>query len=399
MFRQFHLPTLFALFLLLFGFYLSLPPILHAQDDITITRIASGLNNPRGVAALPGGDLLVVEAGTGSDQPQAVTDATGQIMRLIDVNRDGDYDDPDERYPFITGHPSYNSLALFGTLHDEPFGLSDILVGDDGTIYFTKDDPFHRLSRNEGGDLYYGNTGIFRYPFGTGQPAEMFIKRPATLNSLAYDAQRNRFYTVESGFNRLIYAEGDNEPVILAEFPELASGQQAVPSGVAIDPTSGDILVALFSGYVHDYYETTLSFVPGDARVVRVDADSGAVHEVITGLTTAIDLAVDEAGNIFVVELTTQWPTPLMPADFDVHDPQALPDPGGYVRYSGRITLYPAQGGEPRILMQDVDTPTNITYADGVLFVSSGLGTPGRVVLTPNGLQPIVGSIYRISGF
>jgi hypothetical protein len=56
-------------------------------------------------------------------------------------------------------------------------------------------------------------------------------------------------------------------------------------------------------------------------------------------------------------------------------------------------------GDEPVILADNLDTPTNITYHDGLLYVSSGLGTPQRLVWTPDGIQPIEGRIYVISGF
>jgi prepilin-type processing-associated H-X9-DG protein len=61
--------------------------------------------------------------------------------------------------------------------------------------------------------------------------------------------------------------------------------------------------------------------------------------------------------------------------------------------------MYPVDGGTPIILADGIDTPTNISYADGSVYVSSGLGTPERNVLTPMGILPIEGAIYRISGF
>jgi hypothetical protein len=63
------------------------------------------------------------------------------------------------------------------------------------------------------------------------------------------------------------------------------------------------------------------------------------------------------------------------------------------------VTLYPAAGGSPVILASGLDAPTNITYADGVLYVSTGQGTPGRPILAPDGLTRIDGAIYQITDY
>ena len=359
---------LFYIFLI-FGLAI---PSLEAQD-ITITRIATDLNNPRGVAVMPNGNLLVVEAGTG-DSELATDSGTGQVLLLIDVNDDGDFDDDLERTALVQDEPSYNSLDRFGTGHDEPFGLSDIVLMEDGRIFFNKDDPFFREEPRLDDAGYYGNTGVFVLDGGT---VTLFSDSLATLNALVYDPDREVFFVTESGFNQITQVDLAGEVEVLANLPALAHGQQPVPSGIALDPTTGDILIALFSGFLKDYHDMFLGFFPGDSKIVRLNPETQALTDEITGLTTAIDIAVDEMGNIFVVELTTVWPAPLMPRDFDLFDPNELPDPGGYVHNTGRVTMFPADGSEPMILADGLDNPTNITYHEGVLYVSTGLGTPG----------------------
>lgn len=365
---------------------------------VTVTRIAGSLHNPRGVAVLPDGRLLVVEAGLGTDAP-GEAEGSGQISQFEDRNADGDYDDAGERTPLLRQFASYNSLREFRTGHDEVFGLSDILLVGDERIFFTKDDPFATPSRNRGEEGFYGNTGIFEINTDRTE-SSLFVKRSATLNAFVYDPQRETFYVTESGYNRIMAVTlAAEEPVVVAQLDYLAHNQQPVPSGIALDPQTGDVLVALFSGFVHDYFGTSIGFLPGDAKIVRIDPDSGSVTDAVTGLTTAIDVAADADGNIYVAELTTAWPTAPMPQDFDLYALDALPDPGGYARYSGRVSLYPVDGGAPVILADGLDTPTNITYDDGRLFVSSGLGTPWRSVLTPDGIGQIEGALYLIEGF
>jgi hypothetical protein len=112
-----------------------------------------------------------------------------------------------------------------------------------------------------------------------------------------------------------------------------------------------------------------------------------------------VDVAIDESGNIYVVEMTSGY-ADLLPVTFDLFDPDAPPLHGGYKRYSGRVTLYPADGGPPRVLADGLDTPSNITLApDGALFVSTGQGTPGRPIPGPDGPTTIVGEIVRITNF
>lgn len=364
-----------------------------APSEATIVRIATGLENPRGVAVLPDGRLVVVEAGNGIDTPDRTLE-TGRVSLLEDLNNDGDHDDAGEIVPVTSPIPSYNTLTEFGTGHDEVGGAGDIVLLDDGRMFLTRDDPSEAYvpDGNPAGINVVELSPDFRL-------GNNLVVRNATMNAVAFDSQADVFYIVESGSNRVIAVTMDGTIRTVADFAPLAQGQQAVPSGLAIDPTTGDLLVALFSGQVDDYFGEVLSFMPGDSRIVRVNPTTGAQAVAIEGLTTAVDVAADEMGNAFVVELTSQWPPPRMSRDFDLFDPNAVPDPGGYARFAGSVTMYPADGSRSVPLVDGLDSPTNITYADGALYVSIGQGTPGRSIIGPAGLTRIVGEIYRISDF
>ncbi len=355
------------------------------------TRVATGLQNPRGVAVLPNGRLVVVEAGDGIETSDRTLE-TGRVSVFEDMNDDGDYDDPGEIEPIISQIPSYNTLTQFGTGHDEVGGLGDIVWLDDGRLFLTRDDP----SEGYVADGSPSGINVVELNIESGLGRSLIV-RNATMNALAWDRAAEILYVIESGANRLIAVTMDGAIRVVAEFSELERGQQAVPAGVAIDPTTGDVLVALFSGQIGDYFGSVLSFWPGDAKVVRVDPATGRQTDAITGLTTAVDVAVDEAGNVFVVELTSIWPSARMPRDFDLFDPDAAPDPGGYARSSGSVTLYPADDGEPVVLANKLDQPTNITLSGDALYVSLGQGTPGRMVIGPTGSTPITGELHRIA--
>ena len=355
------------------------------------TRVATGLQNPRGVAVLPDGRMVVVEAGDGIETSDRTLE-TGRVSVFEDMNDDGDYDDPGEIEPIISQIPSYNTLTQFGTGHDEVGGVGDIVWLDDERLLLTRDDP----AQGYVADGRPSGINVVELDITSGLGRSVIV-RNATMNALAWDDAAEILYVIESGANRLIAVTMDGAIRVVAEFAELERGQQAVPAGVAIDPTTGDVLVALFSGQIGDYFGSVLSFWPGDAKVVRVDPDTGRQTDAITGLTTAVDVAVDEAGNVFVAELTSIWPSARMPRDFDLFDPDAPPDPGGYARSSGSVTLYPADNGEPVVLANKLDQPTNITLSGDALYVSVGQGTPGRMVIGPTGSTPINGELHRIA--
>ncbi len=355
-----------------------------AQDSpVTITTVATDLQNPRGVAVLPDGRLLVAEAGTGY-MGEDETENTGRLSVFEDRNDDGDFDDADERTVLLSQLAGYNILYQFQPGRDEVIGAGDVLLLDDGRILFTLDELFEKISIVEVSPDFE-------------RVGDYFVSSNGTVNALTVDPETGTVYAALSTFNALARIPPDGESEVFVEFGLLANQQQPVPAGIALDPTTGDLLVTLFSGNLWDYYGEVLSFMPGDARLVRVDPQTGDVTDVLTGLTTAVDVAVDPAGNVYVVEMTTEWPAPTMDTNFELFAPDAPPDAGGYARFSGRVSLLPADGGDPVVLADDLDQPTNITYHDGRLYVSVGQGTPGRPIWVNGERQVITGEVLMLT--
>lgn len=345
--------------------------------------ILTGLENPRGVAIGPAGELFVAEAGTGYDAVDP-TLHTGKLTKFTDRNSDGDFDDEGEADRWFSHLPTYNALQFFKTHRDEVNGPGDVLLHPDGRLFLTVDGGLDEI-------------GLYEIS-PEGRVGRNLAQR-SNMNGIAFGPDQESIYAVESTANQLIEVtlEGERREILL--FPTLDSGQQAVPAGVTVDPRTGEVLVALFSGAAVDEAGEVIPFVSGDAKVVRVDPETGEFTDEITGLTTAVDVTMDETGHVFVVEMTSAY-ADLLPTMFDLFDPEAPPLHGGYERFSGRVTLYPAGGGSPRVLVDGLDMPTNIALGpDGALCVSTGQGTPGRPIPGPDGPTKIVGEVIRITGF
>jgi hypothetical protein len=276
-------------------------------------------------------------------------------------------------------------MNVYATGRDEVSGPSDVTVHGDGRVFLSVDGGFEEFALWEISPS--GSIG-------------RNLSARSNMTGLGLAPDEGSIFATESTFNQLIEVTletADRRDIV--EFSTLGSGQQAVPAGLAIDPRNGDILVALFSGVPQADDGSFIPFVPGDAKVVRVDPVSGGVVDEITGLTTAVDVAIDGLGNVFVVEMAAEH-AELFADGADLFDPDAIPRHGGYLRFSGKVTLYPADGQPPRVLAGGLDAPTNITIGDdGALYVSTGQGTPGRPIPGPDGPTVIVGEVIRITGF
>lgn len=347
------LPTLFALTLAL---TVTTSPSLVAQSSRIV--VATGLNNPRGLNFGPDGALYVAEAGIGGSsslclpQPAAPPGTlrcygpTGSVTRIRAIG--------DQRR-VVVGLPSLAGASGLeaGGPHDIDFGLGSAWV----TIGFGGD-PAGRAPLEAAGV----RMGRLVQVMSNGQwndVVDLSAHEAATnpdgnaVDSNPYGLliQSNRAVFADAGGNTLVNVASTGAMSTLAVFPNRTAPNpfgpgtvpmQAVPTTVAVSP-DGSLLVGELTGF---------PFPVGGARVYRVPAGGGTPQVVATGFTNIIDIAVDSAGNGYVLE----------------HDADGLLGPGT----SGRLVRVGVNGSQTVLSNAALVKPGGVTIgADGALYVTN----------------------------
>jgi hypothetical protein len=349
------------------------------QARATVTTIASGLANPRGLNFGPDGALYVAEAGSGGSGPCVLGSdglvkcygTTGAVTKIV-------LGSPASRV--VTGLPSI--AALPGTMgagiatgpHDVDFqGLGNGLV----TIGFGAD-PDKRIDPTFASvGLQFGRLVRFK-PNGKWTFEEDLAGFENDKNPDGVEPPDSNPYGILAGPSRTLYTDagGNSLNAIaangtitnLAIFPNRQGvpgappvGMQAVPTTVAVGP-DGALYVGQLTGF---------PFPAGGARVYRVPSNGGTPTIYAEGLTKIIDIAFGGDGSLYVLEIST---------------PNGPPPFGG----NGALLRIPPGGG----------TPVNITPTiPGVVgFPTPGgiaVGADGALYITINSITA-VGSVIKV---
>ena len=271
--------------------------------------VASGLDNPRGLALGPFGTVFVAEAGTGGPGPNVpgaicaegpfdpitCLGPTGAITLITPFG---------PHFRIVQGLPSFavQEQDVEGTF---ALGPSDVSLGLLG-LFFSVGGP--------GGDLTRSVvfTPAFAQSAGTIQAATFGgSKTVADLAAfeLANDpdkqlheanvqgvlAARSGLYAVDSAGNTFFRVGLGGNLELLHVFPNGTSdGEefQAVPSALAEGP-DGAIYISTLTG---------VPFPEGEAKVWRWTPDTG-VQPFAEGFTSAVDLAFGPDGSLYVLEI------------------------------------------------------------------------------------------------
>jgi glucose/arabinose dehydrogenase len=346
-------------------------PLSPGSLDSTRIRVATGLENPRGMLPAGDGSLLVAVAGTGDPERPP----TGALLKLMDNNEDGDFNDYGERIEIIGDQSSLNILDI--VQRDEVFGMAAVAGGGGTTIVSHA--------------LFQGVSTVYRVE---GERFEAWSRVHGNLNDFAYDDYRERWFAVSSSSDEVIRLTSEGEGVRVLKFPPLSQGQDAVPGYIEVDPDSGHLFVSLFSGSpLGESAGTGIELVKRSGAIVRIDPDNPEVTWVVSGLTAPTDFTVDANGRLYVLELCDEFLDPVSDyADLRKHDGH-----GGFRRFSGRLLRIDPATNEVEIVAEGLDTPTNLALGDRGVYIAQGMGTPGRTIPTAGGGAPLDGFIELVN--
>lgn len=279
-----------------------------------VQTVMTGLVNPRGLAFGPDGGVYVAEAGNGSGSGAgpslvmgsgntAFLGASGAVSRLLGGVQSR----------VMTGLPSL-ATATGG----DPGGINDILFDGSGQAWGLIGlgaNPMLRASNLGAAGAEMGTLvrltldGSSTRTFASDLSAHELANNPdgTTVDSNPFGfalLPGGGFLVADAGSNDVLGVGAGGGVSTQAVFPAkpnpLFPGfgppvYQSVPTAVAVGP-DGAAYIGQLTGF---------PFPSGAASVYRIDPATQAVTTVQTGFTNIMDMAFDDAGNLFVLQLNT----------------------------------------------------------------------------------------------
>ena len=349
----------------------------HAAPQVDV--IATGLNNPRGIAFSPDGRLYVAEAGRGGsgncittgDGQQACYGETGAITRIDTLAASAP-----ERV--ITGLPSIAPAGGFGA--SGPVDISFLGGGNAQVVLGLGAEAAARDTLGGKGSLLgrvlqVNAAGGWKAGADIAAFEEANNPVPPTADSNPYGiaALPSRHIVADAGANAIFEVRTNGQIRTLATFPArqvpappflgLPAGatipMQAVPTTVVQGP-DGWLYVGQLTGF---------PFPVGGANIYRVPSQGGPPEVAATGFTNIVDMAFDRYGTLYVLQIGN-----------------GLAGPGG-----------PPLNAPGKLIRVNANGTQTVIYAN--LFYPGGLaiGPDGAAYVTNFGILPGGGQVLRIA--
>jgi sugar lactone lactonase YvrE len=335
----------------------------------SVETLASGLNNPRGIAFAPNGALYVAEMGNGgpgvcipSPAPPFLDRCYGETGAVTRIAPDGV---PGfER--LVTGLPS---LALAnGQAESGPAGLSFQGMAAYVTMGWGGDP---RVRADLGGKA--GLFGMLLRVLPSGQYAPIadiawhevrFNPAGGMIDSNPYGivALPGRRVVADAGANALVEIAANGRTSTFAVPPRVAPGdREAVPTSVTQGP-DGALYVGQLTGF---------PFFQGSSSVLRIASDGSSLETYAGGFTAVVGVAFDAGGALYVLEVARGQTPPFPP-----------PNPG---LGQGQLVRQ-CPGAAAEVLLDDLSYPGGIA-----------IGPDQAVYLTNRGTSPDAGEVLRLA--
>jgi len=276
------------------------------------TPVATGLDNPRGLAFGPDGTLYVAEAGRGGTAPCYVTgdgaeNCVGPTGAVTEVRRgvqrrlaSGLPSAAEEGGGGATGPHDVSLLGNGRIVVSLGLGADPALAAPGGPLAGTGLASLIRLQGRSGGWRELANIGA--YETSANPDGNLFDTNPYGIL-----ATSGGTYVADAGGNSLLHVSWSGRISTVAVFPNglapappflgLPPGaqipMQAVPTAVAEGP-DGALYVSQLTGF---------PFPVGGSTVWRIGGSGPEPYR--TGFTNVVDLAFGPDGSLYVVEIAS----------------------------------------------------------------------------------------------